>query len=208
MTTATYNTLTKDEAVLLGLLSEMGRMTLRTKLVKMVYLLDNMYFEQLGRQLTSFRYHWDHYGPNALGNTITQLLDVLAQRELVKLIQKQTPYENYSNWYGIAENVNPARLPLSNEDWAFIYAIVRKFGPMSREQVVRASKATGPMQGIAQYDLLSFRPNEFVEAKKQRILADRGFMKATRASMRSDQTSTPIEGLRFHGQHVASARPG
>lgn len=186
----------KDEAVLLGLVATLRRMTVRTKLVKMVYLLDHLHFQQLGRQLTSFRYQWDHYGPNAVGNGIADLLDNLSARGLVRMTQRLTPYENYASYYGKAEDFDAGTLDLASHEWAFIYSIVGRYGPMSREQVVSASKETEPVLNANQYDMLEFVPNPVVEAKRAAILADKAFMTETFAAMDSDEPGVPLEEVR------------
>src|SRR5437762_1544089 len=52
----------------------------RTKLVKLIYFIDYIYFQHRGRTLTGLRYVWDHFGPNAENDEIRD-----SAEELVKL---------------------------------------------------------------------------------------------------------------------------
>lgn len=187
-----------DEALLLGLLATRRMMTLRTKFVKMVYLLDHTSFQQLGHQLTSFDYQWDHYGPNATGNQIKETLDSLVQRGLVTTMSQPTPYDHDANYYEVTETVDSGAIPLTAYEWAFIDAICQKYGPMSREQIVRASKETEPVLNARQYDGLKFVQDPDIEAKKAGILADEPLMSATLSIFKAGKVGTPLEEVRAY----------
>ena len=188
--------LSREEAILLGLLTVLGREVLRTKLVKMTYLLDNLSFEHTGQPLTDFTYHSDHYGPNAVGNAITQTLSQLSQRGLVHDTQKLTPYENYSNYYKVSDLVKASEIPLSDEDWSFIHAIVHRYGPMRREQVVSESKRTLPMQNVRQYEILQFKPNPTILAKRKLAEQEVEFIRSTEEAIDDDSERITFEQLR------------
>ena len=85
--------LSREEAVILGLLWALNHSVLRTKFVKLMYLLDNYCFEQTGSTMTDITYHWDHYGPNAVGNAITDLLSILSKKGLARQTSKMTSNE-------------------------------------------------------------------------------------------------------------------
>lgn len=175
--------LSKQEAVLLGLLCQLRREVLRTKFVKLVYLLDNLYFENMSTTLSGFTYHWDHYGPNTVGSALVAKLAELASKGLVADIQKLTPYENYANYYRCTESVRVEKLPLSDTDWAFIRLAIKKYGRLSREAIVAESKRTAPMQNITQYDILQFRPNAAIEELKRAFLEDKAFIRDTQKAL-------------------------
>ncbi len=82
----------------------------------MTYLLDNLHFEQVGHTMTGFDYHWDYYGPNAVGNAIVDTLTKLGTKGFVCDTQKLTPFENFANYYRVIE-VDTEELPLSDTDW-------------------------------------------------------------------------------------------
>ena len=90
--------LNRRESVVLGLLHAYGKEILRTKLVKMTYLLDNLHFEQVGKTMTGYDYHWDYYGPNAVGNAIIDTLSKLRTKGLVSDTQKLTSFETFANY--------------------------------------------------------------------------------------------------------------
>lgn len=182
--------LTRDEAVVLGLLSQFRRPVLRTKLVKLIYLLDNLRFENTGEQATDFRYIWDYYGPNALGNAITDTLASLAARDLVSMTEKLTPYENYAHYYKVGASVDVSKLPLDVHDWAFITAIVGKYGKLNRSAVVAASKQTTPMKRAARFALLELQPNATVDALKESFFADPHFVEQTRQAAAASGQAT------------------
>ena len=189
--------LDRADAILLGLLCAVRREVVRTKFVKLTFLLDNLFFEQIGETMTGFTYHWDHYGPNAVGDVITQRLSALSRRGLVRETQRLTPYENYANYYKVADSVDAAALPLSSDDWVFISAIIKKYGRLPREAVVRAAKQTPPVVNARQYEILRFVTNPKAEALKRSFAKDREFAKATKRALSSAGPSkVGIEELR------------
>lgn len=171
--------ISRQEAVLLAVLCHFGREVLRTKFVKLIYLLDNLYFENMGTTLTGFNYHWDHYGPNTVGNALIDKLSELSKRGLVIDSQKLTPYENYANYYRCTSKVDMDKIPLSDTDWAFVRAAIKRYGHLSREAIVAESKRTAPMQDISQYEVLQFKPNPTTEALKQSFFSDEEFIRDT-----------------------------
>jgi hypothetical protein len=99
-------------------------------------------------------------------------------------------------YYTASKTVDPAELPLTSEDWVFIRAIASKYGSMSREAVVAASKRTGPMQHASQYDTLEFVRNPKVEALKQTFFDDSSFVKQTKRVLGSTGGQITLEDLR------------
>ncbi len=177
------NNLERDGAILLGVLSRFPTAALQTTFVKMVYLLDNMHFEHLGEQMTSFTYRWDHFGPNAVGNAIVNKLEDLAQRNLIHTTRSTTPYENDANYYRVTEHVETTALPLNDSDWSFIGAVVEKYGGKSRDFVVAESKRTAPVLNAEQYDLLTFQKNEAIEFLRRSFFDDADFVENTKQAI-------------------------
>ena len=184
--------LTHDEAVILGLLSLFKQPVLRTKLVKLTYLLDNLRFENLGEQATEFRYVWDYYGPNAIGNAITDTLSSLAARELIVMTERMTPYENYAYYYRASNAVDRSALPLTDDDWVFIRAAFDRYGHLARSAVVTASKETEPMKDARQFEVLEFKQSADAGDLKGRFFADRQFVDETKRA-----ASSPGERIRW-----------
>ena len=182
----------RNQAVLLGLLYAGGKSMLRTKLVKMTYLLDNLRFEQTGETMTTFTYQWDHYGPNAVGNAIVDTLANLGDQ--VKFAATPTYYGDTAHYYQ-CEGINPDDLLLSDDDWTYIRGIVHRYSPMTREMVVSESKKTLPMQDIKPYDELVFQANPSVTSIRDAILADHDFVQDTVDSIINNK-GIPLETLR------------
>lgn len=197
-------TLDRQEAVLVGLLHCIGRKVVRTKFVKMTYLLDDLHYQQTGQSMTSFTYHWDRYGPNAVGNAIVDKLTNLSKRGAVLESQALTPFETYANYYQCAD-INAADLPLDEIDWVYIRGIAKRYGPMSRQQVVSESKKTLPMQGISQFEVLNFKSNPNDDKLKGSFLGDADFVAMTKEAMSLTQGDIDIEDLRLEVAKSARA---
>lgn len=189
--------LNHKEAVILGLLSQLQRGILRTNLVKLIYLLDNAHFEHLGETMTGFTYHWDRYGPNAVGNAIIETVWGLSKKGLVCESQSPTPYESPAFNYAITEKVDKKKLPLTDTDWVFIKAISKKYGRMSRTAIVRESKNTSPMKGVEQFAVLSFRENGRIKSLKDSFFADAAFVEQTTAALAASGNPMTLEELRL-----------
>ncbi len=168
--------LDRVDAVLLGLLAAMGEEVLRTKMVKLTYLLDDLSFRHDDVTITGFDYHWDHHGPNAVGNEIVKRLDAMSQRGLALTREILVPSGYRARGYQIADRVEIANLPLTVDDWALIHSVVYTYGRMSRADIIRASKQTIPMQNAKQYQRIEFRRDPDIDALKRSFLDDPGFL--------------------------------
>ena len=162
----------RSRAVLLGLLHALGSGVFRTKLVKLTYLLDEANYRFRGRSLTGFDYTWDHYGPNAEDNAIVRLLDELITDGLVSMTTSPVPPNAVAHTYQATDRLDPSVLPLSGHDWAEIQTAVSKYRSMNRDQIVRESKKTGPMQNASQYDRLEFKQDPSLQITDEEITAD------------------------------------
>ncbi len=166
--------MTRNEAVILGLLRQLKRDTGRTKLVKLVYLVDNLRAEHLGDQLSDFSYRWDNYGPNAAGNGIVRSLASLESQGKVRMAQRALPNGNATYQYCVAKGFDSADLPLDADDWQFINAIVKRYGRESTPNVVRASKETLPMRGAERGAALELRQNPEIRDRVKQALSTPG----------------------------------
>ncbi len=186
----------KEEAVILGLLSQLPGATGRTKLVKLVYLVDNLWAEHAGSPLTGYSYHWDNYGPNAVGNEIVATLDSLSAAGLVRSSQGSTPYGNPAYYYRASQACDPTQLPLSSDEWMFIQSVTKRFGKLNRESVVKAAKATLPMKHAAQGDVLVLKANPGIESTRKAVFSNAGLMAQVDASLLSDEPGISLEELK------------
>ena len=135
-----YWELAKLEAHLIQRLGEMPR----TKLVKLVYLIDERYYRLHGRTLTGMGYIYDDHGPNAVDNQIVKVGDLLDNRELV--------IEQHSTWSGSPQfNYKPGPAPRFDPTFPpdatdTIEEVVEECGAMSVKAIVEASKGTWPFR--------------------------------------------------------------
>ncbi len=187
--------LNRRESVVLGLLHAYGKEILRTKLVKMTYLLDNLHFEQVGKTMTGYDYHWDYYGPNAVGNAIVDTLSKLRTKGLVSDTQKLTSFETFANYYRVMD-VDPEELELNDSDWLYIHGIVKRYGPMTRQRVVAESKKALPMQGVNQFDILKFTSNPNNERLREAFFEDKDFVRMTTEAMSGCHEKISLDELR------------
>ena len=126
----------------------------RTHLVKLVYLTDYIYAQHTGSTLTGFRYSWDNYGPNALGNRIVKSADVLDSAGLISIHETYTPYGSSKFLYRIVEGVGVP--PIDGLEERVIEEVARTYGAMDWKAVVEASKQTEPVLAASQGDILKF----------------------------------------------------
>lgn len=179
--------LTRNEALLLGLLSKLDApWTYRTKLVKLTYLLDNYSFEQTGEQLTSFSYLWDHYGPNAVSHAIVGTLDRLADDGLVAVLSYDNEHGDVSHLYAIGD-IERATLPLSADDWLLIEGIAAMWGQRRLADVIDASKDTRPMRHAQQFGELRFEVEPRAEARRKELRSRYGEVLEEWSSAESDE---------------------
>ena len=173
--------LTHDEAIILGILGQFENPVLRTKIVKLVFLLDQSRHQATGRQATSYGYTWDHHGPNAKGNAVTYALEGLEQKNAVAMTKELTPYGNPAFRYEMTEHVDLKDLPLTPDDWVFIKSAFDRFGMMGREQIVATSKQTDAVRGANQYDDLCLTFSPTAQRLQREFSADAEFVQSTLA---------------------------
>ena len=176
--------ITHDEAIVLGLLGQFQNSVLRTKIVKLVYLLDQTRHQVTGKQATSFTYSWDNHGPNAQGNAIVRTLEGLASKDSVEMTKSVTPYGNPAYRYKPGQQVEFENLPLTPDDWIFIKSTFDQFGGMNREQIVEASKQTEPVQRSSQYEDLHLTVSPAAQRLQQEFSNDAEFVRTTLAGTR------------------------
>ena len=180
----------KEEAVIMGLLSLLGSTANRTKLVKLVYLIDNLHAEHLGESLTGFSYCWDKYGPNAVDDKIVSKLDELRREGHVSMTAS-TSFGNPEYLYAATGSLFAKDLELTSDDWLFIRAVVKEYGKKPLWIVKDAAYATAPMQGIKQNDLLEWRSNKEIERRHERVLSNTNLMKQIAESLRLKKEGAP-----------------
>ena len=185
--------LDRPKAVLAGLLYALGSTVYRTKLVKLTYLLDEANFRLRGQTMTGFAYEWWRYGPNPTDNAVVNCLNEMKEAGAITESERRTPYNNPAFGYRIAEDCDPAGLPLSGDDWVEIHAAVHKYGAMNRNQIVSASKSTAPIRRANQYEPLKFEQDPALTPEE--ISAD-PFWQETLEAMRDTSKRISIDELK------------
>ncbi len=192
MNQSQLGTIERAQGVLLGLLDAFGGGIPKTKLVKLVYLMDWHAYRLRGETLTGFSYKFDHYGPNAEGNAIVRELDKMADADLVGISRAQTSV-GFAYIYRSAPHLDSSRLHLSDEDWSEIHTALFKYGYLDREEITRVAKSTPPMVGIRQGDALTFEQDLLLTDEE--VAAD-PFWQESFAAMQDNSERVTIEEIR------------
>jgi len=138
--------------VALGLL---GTRVHRTKVVKLIYLVDLKYSELTGRTLTGLSYMWDYHGPNAVSNAIVEVLNSLVRIDKVRMVARHSIHGTDSYMYWLPEEVVKQGLSLLEPgEEQVIRDTINEFGSLSLRKIVEASKKTAPFQSAKQFDVL------------------------------------------------------
>lgn len=183
----------KVMAVVFATLQELGQPVHRTKLVKLVYLADNLFYEHFGRTMTGLQYMWDDFGPNAISNAIVKETDKLLKRDMVCLKTSPNMYGGESYIYSLGPQ--PTAIPetlLDKLERYVIKDVVSQYGKYGVREIVSASKKTPPFRQARQYGVLQLAQcAEFVELEKA-VRSDLAFMEGIREAM---QPGAEAKGL-------------
>ena len=161
----------KLQAVLLGILHILGKGSYHTKLVKMVYFVDEANSRLCGETVTGLTYIWDSYGPNAENNEIVKTLDDLEYAGVLDSMLHLYPNAE-GHYYKLAESLDPSELDLTADDWAGIQSVVRTYGGMNARTIARVSKQTRHFEQAEQYDTLCLQRDPALQVTKKEIAND------------------------------------
>ena len=173
----------RNESVLLALLSRLDGWAVRTKIVKLAYMMDNEMFGQAGVRATEFDYIWDNYGPNDSSNSIVRTLERLVERGIIEYRRVPNPYSDRepAHRYNVDSRIAPD-LPLSADDWMFIDLTVEKWGGMNARQLASESKTTLPFKNATPDDQLDFVRDPAVASRLRNLMKKHGDFIRARAS--------------------------
>lgn len=144
--------LSLPDRVILRILDHVGRPTASTKLVKLVYLVDYIHFQHFGNTLTGLKYHWDHFGPNALGHGIVSSADSLVDDTLVEKKTMPNIYGGQTVQYRVSPSVETPQLDEVGE--MVIHDVIAQYGWHSVTAITKASKKTAPFDSAVQFEPL------------------------------------------------------
>jgi hypothetical protein len=164
-------------ATIVAVLQALGAPVHRTKLVKLVYLIDELYHEHFGQTLTGLVYMWDDFGPNAVGNAIVKEADRLALKGIVHIDPRPNYYGETSYLYSLEPEKTDLAEKLSEAERYVIHDAVAHYGKYGIRDIVRISKQTESFKNIEQYSLLKMKKSAEYEKLMEDVKSDADFIK-------------------------------
>ncbi len=164
-------------ATIVSVLQALGAPVHRTKLVKLVYLIDELYYEHFGETMTGLGYMWDDFGPNAIGNAIIKEADRLAKKGIVHIDPRPNYYGETSYLYSLEREKTGLAKKLSEAERYVIRDVVANYGRYPVRDIVRISKQTEPFRNAQQYSVLELKKSAEYEKLIQEVKSDPDFMK-------------------------------
>lgn len=161
---------TKAMAAILTVLGEIKEPIHRTKLVKLIYMADNLYYEHFGKTITGFAYMWDDHGPNAVSNAVVKETDRLLDADFVCMKEGTSMYGSPNYLYSLGHKKAEIGGLLSPLEVEVLRDTVARYGGYSVSSIVSASKKTKPFKDAQQYHVLKMKRSqayvELIEAIK------------------------------------------
>jgi len=185
----------KTMAVVSLVLKEMGTPVHRTKLVKLVYLADVLFYEHFGKTITDLGYMWDEFGPNAISNAIVKETDKLIEQDYACMKVGRSIYgsENYMYSYGPKEWEIGEEL-LSPLERQVILDTVERYRNYNIQQIVAASKRTNPFKTARRYEILTMDQSPEYVRLVEAIKSDTKLMEEIKEAVKPGAES---EGMRL-----------
>ncbi len=187
--------MSKTMAVISMVLEGMGTPVHRTKLVKLIYLADTIFYEHFGRTITGLGYMWDDFGPNAISNAIVKEADKLVQQDYACMRVGISIYGSENYMY----NSGPKKLKISEKllnqiERQVIRDTVERYRQSSIKQIVAASKRTEPFKAARQYEVLKMNQSSEYLCLVEAIEGDTELMAEIQGATRPGAES---EGMRL-----------
>ncbi|NQT74464.1 MAG: SocA family protein [Chloroflexi bacterium] len=174
----------KIKAAILAILEDEGRIIHRTRLVKLVYLADNMHYEHFGETITGLKYMWDNHGPNAISNAIVKEADNLVNDDFICMQVGTSMYggENFRYTKG-TKSTDISKTKLSSMERQVLSDIVNQNKNKNLSEIVSVSKKTTPFKEASQYEVLKMSRLSKYQELIQSVRADTEFMNGVREGM-------------------------
>lgn len=160
--------MSKSMAVIWMILKELGEPVHRTRLVKLTYLADNLFYEHFGKTITGLCYMWDDYGPNAISNAIVKEAEKLVNQDYACMNVGTSIYGSESYIY----KVGPKEMKIDDEllsqlERHVISDVVKRYRGYNISQIIAASKKTEPFKKAHQYEVLKMnQSSEYLRIKE------------------------------------------
>jgi uncharacterized phage-associated protein len=175
----------KVDSTIVAVLEELGERVHRTKLVKLIYLIDELFYRHFGQTLTGLSYMWDDFGPNAIGNAVVKEADRLALKGVVHI----DPYLNYygetSYLYSLERKKPRLAGKLSETERYVIRDVVAHYGKYGIKAIVKVSKQTESFTTARQYDIIKMKKSTEYEKLIQDVKNDPDFMKGIEEALQA-----------------------
>lgn len=177
-------------ATIVAVLQALGAPVHRTKLVKLIYLIDELYHGHFGRTLTGLAYMWDDFGPNAVGNAIVKEADRLTLRGIVHIDPQPNYYGDTSYLYSLEPEKGGLAEKLSKAEQYVVSDVVAHYAKYGVRDIVRISKQTESFKNTGQYSLLKMKKSAEYDKLMEDIKSDPNFVKSIKEAVQElKQTS-------------------
>lgn len=166
------------DAVIVTVLQACGASVHRTKLVKLIYFIDELFYQHFGGTMTGLSYMWDDFGPNTIGNAVVKEADHLALKGVVRIDPRLNYYGETSYLYSLERGKAGLAEKLSEAERYVIRDVVAHYGRCSVRDIVRISKQTEPFKNAEQYSVLKMEKSAEYEKLIEEVKSDPDFMKS------------------------------
>ncbi len=192
----------KVKAAILTVLEEMGTHVHRTKLVKLIYLAENIFYEHFGRTITGLGYMWDDHGPNAISNAIVKESQKLVQQDFVCMKMGTSIYGTENYLYSLGpEKTDMAKSLLEPVERQVLLDTVKRYRNYSITQIVAASKRTTPFKKAHQYQVLQMDQSSEYVSLVETLKKDAQFMTALVEGTKANAEAEGISLGEFKQKH-------
>ncbi len=184
----------KVRAAIMTVLETSNESVHRTRLIKLVYLADNLYYEHFGETITGLRYMWDEFGPNAVSNAVVEEADNLVRDDYTSMKVGVSIYGGKNYLY----SMGPRKIEISDEvlnqlERQFLLDTVNRFKGKPLGQVVAASKKTKPFREGSQYEVLNMSQSSDYQSLLNSITSDNKIMSEIKEAIATGKEAEGME---------------
>jgi len=129
------------------LVSKVGCIESRTKLVKLLYLADNLAKDKIGRTITGIRYVYHFYGPYS-HDIIFKAVEMDSRGEIVE--DYDPFYDRYIYYKGNVER----RIELSDDEIKILDVVIEKYGKLRLDDILKEAYNTERMKRAKPGDII------------------------------------------------------
>lgn len=165
------------QTTIVAVLNALGTPVHRTKLVKLIYLIDELFYQHFGRTMTGLSYMWDEFGPNAVGNAIVKEADSLAHKGIVRIEPYPNIYGETSYLYTLEQGKADLAEKVPQDERYVIRDVVAHYRKHGVRDIIRESKQTEPFKNTEQYGFLKMEKSAEYEKLMENVKSDPDFIK-------------------------------